>query len=200
MRRKNVMLSPRFFHGDVVILHAVHRALKVGQLVIMRCEQRFASEARLRVGDVLGHSARDAHAVERGRAAPDLVQHHKAFGRGAAQDLGHLRHFHHEGGLAGRQVVRSAHAGEDGVHNARLAALCGHERADLRHQDDQRRLAHERRFARHIRPGDQAQRFSPQSSSASFGTNGAPLSICSITGWRPSSITTRSEASTVGRT
>ena len=37
---------------------------------------------------------------------------------GVLQDLGHLGHLHHKGGLSGSQIVRSTHAGEDRIHNA----------------------------------------------------------------------------------
>ena len=103
---------------------------------------------------MLHHRTGDAHAVKGGGAAADLVQHHKASGGGIFQDLCHLGHLHHKGGLAGRQIVRRTDAGEDGVHHAHVAAGCRHEGTDLRHQCDQRILTHIRGFTCHIGAGD----------------------------------------------
>ena len=62
-----------------------------------------------------------------------------------------------------------------------------HEAADLRHQRDEGILAHVGGFAGHIGAGDDAASgCSSSSSSVSLGTNRLPLSICSMTGWRPS--------------
>ena len=71
-----------------------------------------------------------------------------------AQDLGHLVHLHHEGGLAGGQVVGGADAGEDPVHHADDGALGGHEGAHLGHEDDEGGLAHVGGLAGHVGAGD----------------------------------------------
>jgi hypothetical protein len=42
-----------------------------------------------------------------------------------AQYLRHLGHLHHEGGLAGGQIVGRADAGEDPVHHADDGGLAG---------------------------------------------------------------------------
>ena len=70
------------------------------------------------------------------------------------QDVRHLRHLHHEGGLSGAQVVAGADAGEDAVHHADVGVGRGDEAAHLGHQDDQRHLAHIRGLARHVGAGD----------------------------------------------
>ena len=100
------------------------------------------------------HRPRDAHSVKGGGAAADLVEDEQAVFGSALQNLSHLAHLHHEGGLARGQVIRCAHAGIDAVHHADLRRPCRHIGADLRHQHNQRHLAHVGGFARHVRAGD----------------------------------------------
>ena len=76
-------------------------------------------------------------------------------GPGLVQDRGGLRHLHHEGGAAARQVVRGADPAEQPVHDADAAASAGHRQAGLRQHDDQRILPQEGRFAGHVRAGQQ---------------------------------------------
>ena len=70
------------------------------------------------------------------------------------KDVGHLRHLHHEGGLAGGEVVAGADAGEDAVHHADMGVGRRDEGAHLGHEDDQRHLAHIGGLARHVGAGD----------------------------------------------
>ena len=66
------------------------------------------------------------------------------------QNFRDLAHFDHEGGLAAGQVVARADAGEDAVHHADAGGAGGNERADLRHERDERDLTHIGGFTRHI--------------------------------------------------
>ena len=117
-------------------------------------EQGLAAQPLGGVCDMLHHGAGNAHAVKGRGAAADLVQHHKAFGGGVFQDLCHLGHLHHKGGLSGSKVVRGTDAGEDGVHHAHMAAGSRHKGADLRHQGNKSVLTHIRRFTGHVGAGD----------------------------------------------
>ena len=142
------------FHGNIIVFHAVQRLLQLGQFVVMGGKQRFAAQAVFLGRNMLHHSAGNAHAVKCRGSAADLVQNHKAFGGGLFQDLGHLGHFHHKSGLARRQIVRSAHSGENGIHHADMAFTCRNKAADLRHQRNNSVLAHISRFTGHVGAGD----------------------------------------------
>ena len=119
----------------------------------MRREQRFCAEGTL-VRHMLEHRAGDAHAVERRGAAPDLVKDQQAAARGVFQNIRNLGHLYHKGGLPGGHVVRRADAGEDRVYHTDFRRLRGYKAADLRHQHDQRDLAHIGGFTGHVRAGD----------------------------------------------
>ena len=70
-----------------------------------------------------------------------------------AEDVGHLAHLDHERALPGGQVVGRADAREHAVDHADDGAFRRDERAHLRHEHDERSLAHVRRFTGHVRPG-----------------------------------------------
>ena len=103
---------------------------------------------------VFQHRPGDGHPVKGGGAPADLVQDQQGVLRGAAEDVGHLRHLHHKGGLPGGEVVAGADAGEDPVHNADMGMGGGDEAPHLGQQDDQRHLAHIGGLARHVGAGD----------------------------------------------
>ena len=109
---------------------------------------------QLLVGTVFQHRPGDGHTVERGRTPPDFVQNQQRVLCGVVQDVRHLRHLHHKGGLSGAQVVRRADAGEDTVHHADVGKLRRDKAPHLCHQHDQRHLAHVGGFARHVGAGD----------------------------------------------
>ena len=141
------------FHRDVEVLHARQLLLDVGQLVIVRREERFRAEL-FPVGAVFEHRARNGHPVERRRAAANFVQNEQGIRRCVFQNVGDLVHLDHERRLAGRQIVRRADAREQLVHDADARRARGDEAAHLGHQHDQRDLAHVGRFAGHVRAGD----------------------------------------------
>ena len=70
------------------------------------------------------------------------------------QNLAHLGHLDHEGRLAAGEVVARADTREDAVDHADARALGGHERADLRHERDERDLTHVGRLTGHVGAGD----------------------------------------------
>ena len=73
--------------------------------------------------------------------------------RGVAEDVGHLAHLDHERALPGGEIVGRADAREHAVDHADDGALGRDERAHLRHEHDERSLAHIRGFTGHVRPG-----------------------------------------------
>ena len=79
---------------------------------------------------------------------------HQTAGGSVLQDLCYLGHLHHKGGLTCRKVIRRADAGKDGIHYTYMALSGRNKGTDLRHQGNQRILAHIGRFARHVRAGD----------------------------------------------
>ena len=142
-------------HGHVEVLHAGKRFLQVGQLVVVRGEQRAAADVLVQV---LDHRPGQRHAVVGARAAADLVEDHQAPRRGRVEDAGGLGHLDHERALPARQLVAGADAGEDAVGNADRRLAGRHEAADLRHEREQGHLADVRALAGHVRAGDQQDR------------------------------------------
>ena len=134
--------------GDGVVRDARRLLRELGELVVVRREERAAADD---VVQVLGDRPGDGEAVVGARAAADLVEDDQRAPRGVAQDGGGLAHLDHEGALAARQVVARADAREDAVDDADARALRRHVAAHLREDDDERHLAHERRLARHVR-------------------------------------------------
>ena len=126
-------------------------AVELGELVVVRREERAAADD---VVEVLGDGPRDREAVVRARAAADLVEDDERAARRATEDVRRLLHLDHEGALAAREVVARADAREHAIDDADLRAARRHERADLREDHGERDLAHERRLAGHVRPGD----------------------------------------------
>ena len=75
--------------GDVRVDDAGKRVGEVRELVIVRGEERLGPRLGI-TGQVFGDGPRDAQAVERRRAAADLVEHDQAPGRRGMQDGGGL--------------------------------------------------------------------------------------------------------------
>ena len=104
---------------------------------------------------MLDHGPGDRQAVEGRRAPPDLIQDHQRPVRRLIEDAGRLDHLDHERRASPRQIVGRADAGEQPVDDADMRGFRRHVGAHLRHHGDQRVLAQERRFARHVRAGHQ---------------------------------------------
>ena len=103
---------------------------------------------------VFQHRLGDAHAVKGAGAPPDLVQNKEAPAGGVLQDVRHLSHFHHEGGLPRAEIVAGPDAGKDPVHHPDPGRPGGHEGPHLGHQRDEGHLPHVGGFSRHVGPGD----------------------------------------------
>ena len=92
-----------------------------------------------------------AQAVERGRSAPDFVHKQQRLIRSIIENIGHLRHLHHESTSARRKVVACPYAGKYPVHNSYIARRCGNKATHLRHNRYERNLLHVDTFSRHVR-------------------------------------------------
>ena len=143
-----------FAHLHRIGRHAVQPFAQRHHLVIMGGEQ---SAAFVGLMQMLRRRPGDGQAVIGGGAAPDLVQYDQRFRRGLVEDRRRLHHLHHEGGAARRQIVARADAAEQPVHDADMGRFGGHETAHLGQDGDQRILAQEGGFARHVGTGDQPQ-------------------------------------------
>ncbi len=132
------------------------RVGQIGQLVVVRGEQRPRSR-RLVGDDELGDRPGDAHAVERRRAAADLVEDDQAPRRRGVEDAGGLAHLDHERRVAAGDVVGGADAGEDPVDHRQPRLAGRDERADLGQHREQRRLPQVGRLAAHVRAGQDDQ-------------------------------------------
>ena len=140
-------------HGDAVVFHAGKAAFQLAQLMIMGSEQGLRADF-LFVQQVFHHGPRNGKAVEGAGAPADLVQDHQRTIGSAAENARRLAHFHHKGALTGRQVVAGADAGKDAVAQADVRLPGGHKAADVRHQGNERRLAHVGAFTGHVGAGD----------------------------------------------
>jgi len=108
-------------------------------------------------GDALRDGPREAEAVVRRRAAPELVDDDEAIARRLAQDGARLEHLGHEGRHALELRVAGADAAQDRVEDGHLGARAGHKGADLGEERDEGRLADEDRLAAGVRTRDDAE-------------------------------------------
>ena len=145
-----------FAHQQMRIGDSRQRVGQVGELVVVRGEERLRPRLRAR-GEVLGHGPGDAEAIEGRRAPADLVEHDEAARRRGVEDARGLLHLHHERRLPARDVVGRADAGVDAVDDRQLGLPRRHEGAGLGHQAEQGRLSQVRALAAHVRPGDDEQ-------------------------------------------
>ena len=118
-------------------------------------EQRLCPEL-LCVSDMLDNRPGDREAVVGGCPAPDLIENQKRVLRRLAENIRHLAHFHHEGGLAARQIVRGTDPRENAVDNSDIRRSGRDKAPDLRHQHNQGALPHIGRLSGHVRTGDDA--------------------------------------------
>src|ERR1700687_1108159 len=97
----------------------------------------------------------DGQAVECGGAASDFIEQDEARRRRVIEDRGDFAHFDEKCGAAASKIIASPNAREDAVNDGQLGLPRGNEAADLRHQDDKRRLPEIGGLAAHIRAGDE---------------------------------------------
>ena len=152
LAQKDDPLAP-LLDGDVIVCNAFARELEVRELVIVSGKEGPRPELCC-VVDVLGHGPGNAQAVEGARPPSHLVQQDEAPGGSVPEDVGDLRHLHHEGALALGQDVAGAHAGKYPVHKADARLGGRHEAPHLGQDDDVGDLADKGGFARHVGPRD----------------------------------------------
>src|SRR5688572_571406 len=104
--------------------------------------------------DILGHRPRDRDAVERRRAASDLIEKDETVNGRVVENVRRLVHLDEKRALAGGEVILRADAREDLVYDTDRRARRRHERADLRKQNDEPHLSKQRALARHVRTGE----------------------------------------------
>ena len=121
--------------------------------MVVRRKERLGTGRRV-VVQVLDHCPGNRDAVVGARSASDLVQQHDAAVRNVVENARRFQHLDHEGRFALRDVVRGPDAREDLVHNPDMRRVGRNERTHLRHQDNQGRLAQQRRLTRHVGSGD----------------------------------------------
>ena len=139
-------------HRDVPVLDAREEALHFVELVIVRGEKRASVRPRVLV-DIFHDGPGYGDAVVGRRAAPEFVEKHEAALAQVVHDICRLVHLHHKGALAERDIVARPHAGEYFVHHADSCAVGRHERAHLRQERDECRLAEQGTFTCHVRAG-----------------------------------------------
>ena len=121
-----------------------------GEFVVVGSEEGSRAHPVVQVFD---DGPREAHPIVGARAPPHLVQDHEAPGCGLGEDACDLDHLGEKRAAAGREVVGGPDPGEDAVDESHLGLPGGHEAADLRHDDDQGRLADVGAFAAEVGPG-----------------------------------------------
>ena len=142
--------------GDVHGEDAGHLSLELGELVVMRGEKG-AQGSPEALGQILGHGPGQGETVVGARSPADLVEDNQAAAARLAQDARGFHHLHHKGALASGEVVRSAHAGKETVHEADFGGGGGDEGAHLGHDADDGDLPQDGGFAGHVGTGEQAE-------------------------------------------
>ena len=142
------------FHSradDVEVDDAGQRVGQVGELVIVRREERLRPRASVR-GQMLGDGPGEAQAVERGGAAADLVEDDQAARASRVCRMLAVSC------ISTMNVDWPRAMLSDAPTRAKMRSTIGsfavarrHERAGLRHQADQRRLAQVGGLAAHVR-------------------------------------------------
>ena len=128
-------------------------ALELGQLVVVGRKQGLcAGKAPGR--EIFDHRPGNRKSVKGRSAAADFIENNQASLRRIAENVGDLRHLHHEGRLPGREVIRGADARENAVGDTDLRLGCRDKGTCLREQGNQSRLAHICGLSGHIRSRD----------------------------------------------
>ena len=82
------------------------------------------------------------HAIEGGSPPPDFVEEQeRSWGRFAQGHIG-FHHFHHEGRLTTRNIIRSPYPGENLIDNWQLGRLGWHKTTNLVENDAEGNLSH----------------------------------------------------------
>jgi len=149
--QKNDLIVP-FANGGVEVFEARQAAGEFGEFVVMRCEQGFCADLVMQVFD---DAPGQAEAVEGAGATSDFIEDDETARGGVVEDVGGFAHFDHESGLAPREVVARANAGEDAVHEIDASFARRNERTSVRENCEQGGLADVSAFAGHVGAGDE---------------------------------------------
>ena len=103
----------------------------------------------------------NTESVEGARSSSDLVKDQETLTRCIAENICHLSHFNHEGTLSACEVIRCPYSCKNTIHKTDIRRRSRNERANLRHQNNQRCLTHIGGFSRHIRTGNNRNPFLP---------------------------------------
>ena len=141
-------------HAHGPVLHAGELRGEVGELVVVRGEERLRLHLRVLV-QVLGHAPRDRYAVKRGSAAADFVEHDERAGRRVVEDIRRFLHLHEERGASAREVIACADAREHPVKRAEAHRGGRYETARLRHDGNRRHLADVGGLTGHVGSGNE---------------------------------------------
>ena len=127
---------------------------ELGQFKVMRRKQRQTAVGREHAGRN-GMCQREA--VEGRGPAADFIHKNERLRGGGIEDGRCFGHLDHEGRAPARQIVACADSREDPVDGSQNTVGCWHITAEMGEDDNQGRLAHERRFSPHVRSGDHGQ-------------------------------------------
>ncbi len=143
-----------FLHQHLGVGHVGQQLGQLVQFVVVGGED--AAGAPL-LGQVFGHRPGDREAIEGGGAAADLIEQHQGALAGVVKDVGGFGHFHHEGGLARREVIAGPDAGEQAIGNPQPGRSRRNPTAELTHQQQQTGLAQITALAAGIGTGEHDQ-------------------------------------------
>src|SRR6056300_698838 len=138
--QENNLIVP-FLNRDVVVLHTFTSLRQISQLMVVSCKQGLGCHLGI-VVQVFSHGPGDTDAVKSGGSAADLIEDNQTAWGGMVEDVGGFCHLNHERRLPAGQVVTGANPGEYSINDADMCLFCGHQAADLRHQNKQRNLTH----------------------------------------------------------
>ncbi len=143
--------SVDFAHAYVVVGDACEPGFHVVEFVVVCGEQRVHASVLV---DVFDDGPCYGYAVVGACASAEFVEKDERAWAHVVEYARGLVHFHHEGAFAEGNVVAGSDAGEHLVDHADACGVGGHEAAALGHDDVERRLAQQGRFAAHVGAGD----------------------------------------------
>src|SRR5688572_29155621 len=111
LAKKNDLIVP-LAHGHIEILQARQTPGEFSQFVIVRGEKRARADL---IVEILHNAPSERQSIKRAGAAPDLIEDDEAARTGVVEDIRSLAHFHHEGGLAAREIVAGANARKNAI-------------------------------------------------------------------------------------
>ncbi len=117
-------------------------------------EQRARMGCRMLV-QVFHHCPGNTDPVIGAGASANFIKQDEAAGADIVQNIGGFRHFHHECALPFGQEILCAHPGKHAVSQSDVGLAGRHKAPHLRHNDNERHLAHVGRLAGHIRSRQQ---------------------------------------------